>query len=527
MKKLLRMKGLKLDAKQKQWLEENNLYVGDVHNHCGISYGYGSLERAIAFASQQLDFFSVTGHFAWPDISKYQDMAIPGDVVAYHKEGFAKLRRNWPEYMRLMNEANNKDLVSFYSYEYHSFDNGDYTVLAKELNTLLPEDPKEGEYDTRLNKIIESNDAKMTKLLAFPHHIGYKTGYRGINWKTYNEKTSPLVEILSMHGSAESYEAQLKYLHTMGPKSGNNTMRGGLNLNNHFGVMANTDHHNASPGSYGFGRTGVYSAALNREGIWDNLLLKKTCAFSGDPIEMALFANDKAIGETLVKGKEKVRYEVLVSSYDRIESLDLIENGKIVKSYKAPNSDLNEELDGYIPIAIGWGKKNSPCSWKVNVEIIGAEVIEVSPRLRGKDMVDPLDIPKENGELPLECKREGNKVYLQATTDGNKTATTNSTQGFVLHTKGEGKVKVSLLAEWRGETLTKEYEYDIKTLFENAQSEYLEGFVSPSFVVGPFVNIEETECQMSYESDIEKGYAYIRCQEANGDIAVSSPIWIE
>ena len=65
-----------------------NAYVGDIHNHCGISYGYGTIENAVAFASQQLDFFSVTGHFAWPDMSDNPDMMIPEDVQEYHREGF-------------------------------------------------------------------------------------------------------------------------------------------------------------------------------------------------------------------------------------------------------------------------------------------------------------------------------------------------------------------------------------------------------------------------------------------------------
>ena len=37
-----------------------------------------------------------------------------------------------------------------------------------------------------------------------PHHIGYRQGYRGINWNTFDETVSPVVEIVSMHGCAES-----------------------------------------------------------------------------------------------------------------------------------------------------------------------------------------------------------------------------------------------------------------------------------------------------------------------------------
>ena len=45
------------------------IFWGDLHSHCAISYGEGSLENAIKRASQQLDFCSVTGHAFWPDIN--------------------------------------------------------------------------------------------------------------------------------------------------------------------------------------------------------------------------------------------------------------------------------------------------------------------------------------------------------------------------------------------------------------------------------------------------------------------------
>ena len=36
---------------QRTWLENNDLFLGDVHNHCNLIYGYGKLEEAIEFAN--------------------------------------------------------------------------------------------------------------------------------------------------------------------------------------------------------------------------------------------------------------------------------------------------------------------------------------------------------------------------------------------------------------------------------------------------------------------------------------------
>ena len=38
------------------------LYWGDLHSHCSISYGHGTVDQTLARARQQLDFCSITGH---------------------------------------------------------------------------------------------------------------------------------------------------------------------------------------------------------------------------------------------------------------------------------------------------------------------------------------------------------------------------------------------------------------------------------------------------------------------------------
>ena len=93
--------------------------------------------------------------------------------------------------------------------------------------------------DTRLDEYLATNDPKK-RIICMPHHIGYKKGYRGINWDRFNETASPIVEIMSMHGASESRYATPAYLHTMGPVCGENTMQGGLARGFRFGVVGST-----------------------------------------------------------------------------------------------------------------------------------------------------------------------------------------------------------------------------------------------------------------------------------------------
>lgn len=513
---------------QRTWLEENNLFLGDIHNHCNISYGYGKLEDAIDFARQQLDFFTVTGHFAWPDMESFPDRTIPPEVIDYHKKGFAKLRQNWPAYMQLMKQSERKDFVPFLSYEFHSFYYGDYTIVCKNLNEDLPAEVLQGEDDIRLQELISHNDARKSNLLPIPHHIGYKSGYRGINWDEFNEKSSPLVEICSMHGCAESHEATLEYLHTMGPRSKFNTMQGGLAKGNVFGVTASTDHHNASPGSYGFGRTGLWIGNLDRNSIWDGLIGRKTVAFTGDKIEVALFVDDMPIGSVLEHRGDTHVLDAYVAGLDEIEKVEVIKDNQVIhiaRPVVSPSSD-NEAFHGFVGISVGWGKKHAPCDWNIQVTIQGGEMLSYSPRLRGKDMVDPLNIPKDIAKP--HCFKHENGIHLTCQTEGNTTPTTNSIQGFVLEVQGvsDSVVSVQVEAVWNGEVITREYRYKLQDLQLGPESEYVRGFVSPALFVSQFVPVAKSLVEI-HEPITSEGnsFVYLRVFQKNKDVAYTSPIW--
>ena len=54
------------------------IYWGDLHNHCGITYGFGSLENAIQRARGRLDFCAFTGHAMRSVAHPYADRIARG-----------------------------------------------------------------------------------------------------------------------------------------------------------------------------------------------------------------------------------------------------------------------------------------------------------------------------------------------------------------------------------------------------------------------------------------------------------------
>lgn len=499
-----------------------NRYVGDIHNHSGISYGYGSLENAIRFASSQLDFFSVTGHFAWPDMDD-DTMAIPEDVKAYHRKGFAKLRRNWPEVKAKMKAAEGEGFIPFLSYEYHSFHYGDYTILCRSLEEDLPEEPGDGQPDERLRNLLEGGEDQQERFLCTPHHIGYKQGYRGINWDEFNEAVSPVVEICSMHGCAESMETRLKYMHTMGPRSNRNTYQGGLKEGHHFGVVGSTDHHNSAPGSYGSGRTVLYADSLNRDSVWNALRNRRTLAAVGDPFDAMLFAGGVFAGGVSEAGG-LVPFDAYVSAFDKLEKVELVQDGRVVSGCYSFDADRSER--GFVSLMFGWGKKHMPCVWDVEIAMEGCRLHEAVARFRGVDMVDPLDAPKE-GEDRTPCMvRRDDGLFLHMVTDGNATAVTDSTMGCVLELEGadDARLHIRISAEWGGRRIEREYVRSIADFRRCQETEYIDGFVSPALEMGMFRNMGETLCHLTGTVDTSKGAVYLRAYEKNGDAVYTSPV---
>ncbi|HKK49328.1 MAG TPA: hypothetical protein VJ932_09535, partial [Alkalispirochaeta sp.] len=276
---------------------------GDIHNHCGISYAHGTLQDALENAALRLDFVSVTGHAAWPDMPVGD--ARVAHIVDFHEKGFAKLANGWSRYQEEIAEFEQaRSLVVFPGYEIHSNEHGDYTVVGyrHQLPLLTADTPMELQRvlnDSVARTEIESAGRMLPGALTFPHHIGYRVGARGGNWESFTEALSPVVEITSMHGLAESDRTDHPFLHSMGPLQHRGTMWEGLEQGHRFGVLGNTDHHSAHPGSYGHGVTGVWAAGRGRDAVWEALYARRTWANTGDAVRLWHSVDDVPLGGEL------------------------------------------------------------------------------------------------------------------------------------------------------------------------------------------------------------------------------------
>ncbi len=278
--------------------EALNLYFGDIHSHCEIGYGHGTLAEALANARQQLDFVAITPHAWWPDMPQEERLA---DLIAYHRRGFERTRQSWEAYLAAIDAANQPgQFVTLPGFEWHSNRYGDHNVYFHgSERPIIPALDLPA-----LRQAAANLRRRGTDCLILPHHIGYLQGYRGINWEAFDSEFSPVVEIYSMHGLSEGGAGPYPYRHTMGPLDGRSSLRWGLQQGQVCGVIGSTDHHSAHPGSHGSGRLAVWAPELSREGIWQALKQRHTYALTGDRIGLQFSLNGWPMG-SLVPGQPR------------------------------------------------------------------------------------------------------------------------------------------------------------------------------------------------------------------------------
>ena len=489
-------------------------FYGDLHNHCGLSYGQGTLDAALQNARQQLDFVSVTIHAAWPDLPT--DQPRLDYLVDYHEKGFRKAQHNWAQYLEQMEAANQEGtFVTYPSFEWHSIKYGDHCIYyrsAEESQIIdAPNLPA-------MRRALQNID---TPTLLIPHHIGYKQGLRGINWQAFTNEFSPVVEIFSFHGLSERSEGAYPYLHSMGPRHEHSTAQYGWEQGNVFGVIGSTDHHNAMPGSYGYGRLGVWAESLSRADIWDAIEQRRTYALSGDRIDLAFSVNDAPMG-SIIPASDEREIAVTVQGGDSIDYIDVLHNNRLVHRETVFQEDVNEGRFK-VYIEAGWGEQEAAFDWNIAINVENGTLHDVEPRFRGQP---PTAHPPEDAPFAyhrLERPAE-NRVRFCTHTHKNLSLHTPATEGVCLEI--DGTRETCLRATINGE----HHLFQLAELLTGARSIYTDGFVSPAVCVHRAVPSAEFSHRFTFshtQHSQQRDWYTVRVKQHNNQWAWSSPVWVE
>jgi hypothetical protein len=500
------------------------LYWGDLHSHCSISYGHGTVEQALARARRQLDFCSITGHAFWPDMPT--DRSRYADIIDYHSDGFNRLARNWSKLLARQAAASEPGrFLALPSYEWHSLKYGDHNVYTPGPDLRLQD-------AADLPALREM--ARAQGAIVIPHHIGYAAGYRGIDWQHFRDDCSPFAEIYSLHGCSESDAAPYPMLHDMGPRDAGSTAEAGWDRGHRFGIIASTDHHSAYPGSHGDGRLGVFATALTREALWEAFLARRVYAATGDKIDARFSIDDAWIGSTIqVPGRRHMR--VVVHGTDAIDRVELFKNGRILRrlfseSDHSPLTTHHLGMQTYrLRITWGWGRKDQRVAWNGQLRLSEGSIDRIDSCFAGPPVVAPVhhhsdaEVP-DDIDLPHALVDQGSRgCAWQSLTTGNLSMRHATTQALSLEITAPLNAQATLVVNDTRLTHT------LGDLRGAGRCHYLRGWLSEAIRIGPLVPVSECCLEAEIDDDPERptDIYRLRVAQQNGQWAWLTPIWVE
>lgn len=498
-----------------------NIYWGDIHNHCNLTYGHGDMRSAFEAAKEQLDFVSVTPHALWPDMPGADDPRLNW-VIGYHAGAFERLRKGkYDEYLKMTKEYNKEGkFLTFVGYECHSMKDGDHVAVSYDLNEPLTE-------CTSITDLKQKLKGK--KVFLTPHHMGYQEGFRGFNWNSFTEgDQTPFVEILSRHGLAESDQGDYNYLHDMGPRVFEGSALYGLEKGKKFGFIGSTDQHAGYPGSYGDGRMAVLSKSLTRDEIWEAIRNRHVYCTTGEKIKLDFQINNAIMGDVIKATKRNIYIKVEGENY--IDYVDIVKNGESIKRIsgslltQVPTDDV---VRAKIKINFGWSREKQPVRWDNLISISEGKINTVSPCFRGLGYTAPQENVKEveeNTKVNRIISKDEKSVKLELYSTKNTNTTTATFQGVVIDVTMPKNALVRIMANG------KNFEHTLSSLFEGTKAHFMNGWLSECIQIERACPENNFIVEYSFSDNKpirETDYYYIRVRQRDGHAAWSTPIWAE
>ncbi len=491
-----------------------NHYFGDIHNHCEVGYAQGSLTRAFEIAGNHLDFFSCTPHSWWHDVPKM----IQGKEKKW-LDGFEVTRRRWPEVQQLSREYNRPgEFVTFPGYEWHSSQFGDFCIISP--GDELPM--------TRFNELKKLQQFAFDNgALLIPHHPAYLEGHRGAVPENWDPRVNKLLEIYSEHGNAESEEGSLDYIrHSMGGRHSPNTLQALLEYGHRVGVLASSDDHLGHPGAYGEGLAVILAPDLNRKTLFGSLDKRLCYGVTGDRIRVNFAVNGQAMGSELSYTDER-RIAVEIEGWDTIEKVEILKNNRVI--HREHPIDSTPGVNPFArPVVVrleyGWGPWASLgipriCDWKIDTKVQGGKITELMPGFQS----GPIAEDRRNritGSTPGGFELTSYTSRLDAFAE-------KATNLVAMRIEGGPDTRITL-------NVTKPTSMTVsKTLAELLASNevaFSGPFPDESLILHRPVPEVNSSCSFGITDTADGSrddWYYVRVTQRNGQLAWSSPVWVD
>jgi hypothetical protein len=479
-----------------------------------VGYALGSLERSYEIARNHLDFYAFTPHSYWPDVGEYD-----GNIEHKWLNGFHVAKARWPEVVELARKYDAPgEFVTILGYERHSALEGDYHILFPDLR---------GDYELVEDLVELQRFARGRGCILVPHHPSNRLGHRGSDLGKIDPEVSPVLEIHSEWGCAEHDRAPHPYKrHTEGGRWTKHTLQHYLQQGHRVGVIASTDDHLGYPGGYREGLAVIKARELSREAIFDALRDRRTYAVTGDRIALDFALNGRMMGQELAYARDR-RFEISVSGWDQVDRVELLKNNRVIHrdfpvdrepsrgSFNKPVLVRFEYGWGPWP-ALGWG---GTADWDFDLTVDGGRIVDLQTCFTS----GPLD----EGRRDRVVERNERTARIVSFTALKEQVDDYSQKAIVLKIEGDPSTKVTVSCRRPSKCALTQ---SLRQLTESNEMLFTRPFPWESAMLHRVVFAENYETSFTVEDQDDGSnvnWYYARVTQANGELAWSSPIWIE
>lgn len=284
-------------------IEGYKVYYGDLHNHCNVSDGTGTIDDAYNYAKNvsQLDFFSLADH---------------ANLISSSE---------WTQIKNVAN-AYNQDSVftAFYGFEWTTYlSYGHVTVINSD--DYCSNSGSTANFSGLLNWVSSRN------CIAFFNHPGWEF-YTYYEFNHFTDSPSPKFVGMELWNTQDGFS---KYYYNDG-FYGNDGNKGYFDeaLIRHWkiGAAGGDDNHTANWGNVKPWRTGVLAMAKTRTDILNAYQSKRIFSTLDKTLVLSLKVNGFMMGSTMLGGN----WNAVVNAYDLENELftkvELLKNGAVIYS---------------------------------------------------------------------------------------------------------------------------------------------------------------------------------------------------
>ena len=321
------------------------LYWGDLHRHSLVS-------RCTAGDEPSLEDFY---RYAW-DVCEYDFWAVTD-----HSENSSD--HQWWSIQKIADLFHIDDrFVPLYGFEWTSADTGHQNVIFGDVPRGAPIFSAFAEGTTDPAGLWERMEQHPDfPAITIPHHPGSAMVHN--DWDYHHPDYSRLVEIFqACRGNYEALGAFRQY--SDATKEGTFVLDG-LQRGHRFGFIASSDH------GHGASYVGAFAESLDRASVFEALHARRTFAATTRDLLLDVRLGDALMGEA-VTADGPVALTVHAEGYTDLARVDVLRDGVVV--HAVDGHDVREG-EVAVPVRVEWGGSDRTTTWDGALEVRGGRVV--------------------------------------------------------------------------------------------------------------------------------------------------------